>query len=890
MLSVLSINDKVKGYKRSRQLKRRYSLFVSVLCIVTATSVCSSLIMPAISTTDRMDYYRGESNEERRALGIDEVTTIDEDIIPTDEETTSDEVITARIAKGNILKGVNTEQTFSDYSIANILANYEIFISGDIKTTNHFTGAAAVGGKMNLGSHGGGGGGRLAPDYAGQLERSVIEDDTGLDPNIYYKEFIGYTDDDGNKVESFDNSNKPKQSDNYIDMEKAFREIQAESTAMSTDKTAKTLSSTTIKLSDDPTQNKFILPYSVLKDKEILIDATNYSGSLQHCGLTLSITGVGSSSVALGEYPNNVKMKYLNENGDEVTSDIRTACGGQRQYDFSGSNILFNFPDATGNIKMNEMAGHIVAPQADIEYKGGEGGAIGKTVDVSNEIHMFPYVAPQSKGDGKLQIEKKWQDKDGNEVSNVNKTAEIDVYRVIDVSEGNIGTEISADKISLSYDNTNSRATITINGDFKAGDKVNINFSGVSKPYIKYENSWAGMAEGINVDITSDTNQIEIKGIAFSEYNGFSEGLSQDEFNGLSAKAIHYSSQSTEPENPTESKNPLDEIENTVPILTLKLNKDNQWKALAENLALEDIDGNKFKYIIKEKDLDGFTAIYSDNNGSYLTADETITYTVTNKATGDIPQPENGKMIVRKIWLDPDEKECDLPEGYIMCDIYSTTAKPDSDGKVEHLQGASEVASDVKLCSDNGWETIRHFPLTDENGNTLYYYVVEDTKQSNITYDENIYSGWCIWTYDIERYNNGFSSHYDSSKGNIWYSIVNGGGSCSDNRYYASALLPIDGSKQSDDSTAYNNQTDDVLQDDIWKRSGDNKSSADIVDEDYDPTRFIIKNKLEGKEEYQLPNTGGEGTWKICTAGFSLAVLAATKIILKSRKRSEDDK
>ncbi len=621
---MLSINDKVKRYTRSRKLKRRYSLFVSVLCIVTATSVCSSLIMPAISTTDRMEYYGGDAHDELKAIGIDRVTTYDEDIIPTDEETTSDEVVTARVRE-NILKGAETEATFSDYSIANILANYEIFISGDIETNNHFTGAAACGGTMILGKHGGASGGRLAPDYAEKLAVSEIEDNTNLNPNIYYKEYLTeyqvtqdkkdedgdvVRDENGNVVkETITVSNNPsppeksKQSDNYINMEEAFNQIKAESLALSQDTTAKTLTATTIKLNSDPTKNKFILPYSVLENNEILIDATDYSGDIKLCGLTLSITGVGENKVELNTYPNYVKVKYKSDTGEEVTKSIRDACGGQKQFDFSGLNILFNFPDATGKVMMNEMAGHVVAPNADIEYKGGEGGGIGKTLEVSNEIHMFPYKSPES--------------------------------------------------------------------------------------------------------------------------------------------------------DPT-------------------------------------------------------------------------------------PPSKYGKMIVKKAWLNSNEEDItsNLDNNYsVKVSIYSTT-NPPVDGKVQHLEGDKEVAKDIVISSTDNWQTIQsNLPLTNEKGETLYYYVVED-KNSDVKFDENIYNGWEIFNCNIQ--------------------IV--GEDSTNNAVITNATF------------------------------ADNKYPAYQLNESKD-TEFVIRNKLKEKEtEYNLPETGGIGTWKVCLAGFTLAAISTTALILGRKKRSENDK
>lgn len=46
---MLGINEKVKKFTKDRRLKKQYTLFTSVLCVLTAFSVLSSLIMPAMS-------------------------------------------------------------------------------------------------------------------------------------------------------------------------------------------------------------------------------------------------------------------------------------------------------------------------------------------------------------------------------------------------------------------------------------------------------------------------------------------------------------------------------------------------------------------------------------------------------------------------------------------------------------------------------------------------------------------------------------------------------------------------------------------------------------------------------------------------------------------------
>lgn len=272
-----------------------------------------------------------------------------------------------------------------DYTIENILSTYEVFVSGDFIGQNHFTGAVASGGLMDYAAHGGAHNGRVFADYGYIVKRSVVEN-TVVNPKLYYGSlYSGVTAEDG-WVQNAD----------FINMNEAFGYIKQQSTKIAQDTTnilkPDSNGVLTINLSDNADENKFKISYSDwqkvtrvdVNSSYFSKDASDISKDIMRCGLTLSFIGVGDNTVTLnGEYGS--PMFYYNNNS------FRNAVHGQEQYNLDGTNILFNFPDATEEVIANAMAGHIVAPLANVTYNGGEGGAIAETVTVANEIHFFPY-------------------------------------------------------------------------------------------------------------------------------------------------------------------------------------------------------------------------------------------------------------------------------------------------------------------------------------------------------------------------------------------------------------------------------------------------------------------------------------------------------------------
>ena len=57
--------------------------------------------------------------------------------------------------------------------------------------------------------------------------------------------------------------------------------------------------------------------------------------------------------------------------------------------------LIWNFPDAQGNISLERLAGHIAAPNAHIELLGGnyEGGIIANSIYSNSEGHFFSYLS-----------------------------------------------------------------------------------------------------------------------------------------------------------------------------------------------------------------------------------------------------------------------------------------------------------------------------------------------------------------------------------------------------------------------------------------------------------------------------------------------------------------
>ena len=274
------------------------------------------------------------------------------------------------------------------YSIPNILSEYQAFVRYDLTTNNHFVGSIAVGdelkGTLNFGEA------QLVPSYvnnvvsfsnfnanldwvAGNKNKEFLYTSAGVGIQQWQKDLmtaIGSTD--------------------YVDFTEAFTELENQSLIYANTGTASgTLTGTTLTI-DLSSGSKRVTISAQDFDAASRIQLNGVSVSDFSNEYVLSIIGINRSSfnldsqkIFLGDSPLPITnaLKSLSttvENGQVNLGDMR---------------LLWNLPDATGDVSVNFGSGHIIAPKASVTMTGGnfEGGIIASSLTSSSEAHFYPY-------------------------------------------------------------------------------------------------------------------------------------------------------------------------------------------------------------------------------------------------------------------------------------------------------------------------------------------------------------------------------------------------------------------------------------------------------------------------------------------------------------------
>lgn len=549
------------------------------------------------------------------------------------------------------VSSVKKEAHMTEYSYADILSQYEVFTLEDLIGEGHFTGAAATGGILDYAAHGGAGGGRITADYAETLVRSVVEDDIGLNPNLYYKNLGTTVDEDGNQVQATP-PDKSQQSDDYLNMAAAFQSLETQSTNLKSG--AKKVYSTsdvvdgvlTIQLDDNASNNNFEIPYDVWDSAQTInFTSSNWSkdnwdfttqpetkkpaaNHILRSGIVVNVTGLNSDKTISfsGDGSEGKNIKF-NGNG------FREAVNGQEQYNFNGINILWNFPDAdaddtTEQIKATAMAGHILAPKTHVNYSGGEGGVIAKRVTVGNEIHFFPFngsgVPDTSKGS--IEVKKKWENADGQDISAGAEKVDFDLYRV-----PNYNVKVNTTPV---YDKTNQNSYLYYIDNLKSGSNVKITFDfGSEYANMNFPNNYGGRTDE-NGRFTFTADKIStVNGRKCIQVTHVGELSGADKINEMLA-ILKKATITVTDGNETE-KNPYqDNYKVTGDGISTSISSNDSWETLINNLPTRDESGYTYEYYIKEKELDGWKTKNPDEF-ELITDGSVTTATITNTKKTD---------------------------------------------------------------------------------------------------------------------------------------------------------------------------------------------------------------------------------------------------------------
>ncbi|MCQ2534467.1 MAG: choice-of-anchor A family protein, partial [Clostridia bacterium] len=324
-----------------------------------------------------------------------------------------------------------------DYTYQNILTDYIYFAENDLTALSHQVGAFACGGDLKWGN---GGQGQSVASYANNIVQfgasegdlgAWIKNDDLKDKNIFAGNYEGGL--------SFIQEN-----DNFIDMSKAFKALEAQSNAL-------TNSADYVVSEDDVViQN---VPWIPVPEIAININIDKFDGKNIKIPASL-LDGVSYINITNNE--NNISMEDLAREGYVITFDdvtnidlvftetcdpqshtnpvyfsvnadlnnlspydqMRNRFGGKglagnfknidratelaaddAQINLKGMNLLFNFPDAE-DIRLTLFEGHILAPNATVHVEGGnfEGGIIAENIDNSlgAEGHYYPFNTPET--------------------------------------------------------------------------------------------------------------------------------------------------------------------------------------------------------------------------------------------------------------------------------------------------------------------------------------------------------------------------------------------------------------------------------------------------------------------------------------------------------------
>ncbi len=274
------------------------------------------------------------------------------------------------------------------YGIDEILSQFQFFVKDDVKfdSSGHTVGSLAVGGTLDLSNSFGDAG--IVPSYVDTIKNGYVG--TGWQGKVPVKsEIVYYGKDLGNCAKE-----NWYQNPSYMDIDAAFQDITAESTGLAKLSTAEVVGLTNgnivIDLTGVNADKVFNIKYADFAAASSFdIRVNNVDWFRDHLCI-INITGVGSTDFT---FDGDSKVKI---NGNQISAGLEAMTGADSQFksqlNYSGMNLLWNLPDAKGEILMKGLGGHFVAPNATLNFVSGnyEGGLIAKELKGGAQGHFYP--------------------------------------------------------------------------------------------------------------------------------------------------------------------------------------------------------------------------------------------------------------------------------------------------------------------------------------------------------------------------------------------------------------------------------------------------------------------------------------------------------------------
>ena len=274
------------------------------------------------------------------------------------------------------------------YGIDEILSQFQFFVKEDVTfdSSGHTVGSLAVGGTLDLSNSFGDAG--IVPSYIHTIKNGYVG--TGWHGKVPVKsEIVYYGTDLGNCARENWYENPT-----YMDIEDAFEDITAESTGLAKLSTAEavglTNGSIVIDLTGVNADKVFNIKYADFDSaSSVDIRVDNVDWFKDHL-CVINITGVNSTGFT---FDGDSKVKI---NGNQISTGLEAMTGADSQFNsqlnYSGMNLLWNLPDANGEIYVKGLGGHMVAPNATLNFVSGnyEGGLIAKKLKGGAQGHFYP--------------------------------------------------------------------------------------------------------------------------------------------------------------------------------------------------------------------------------------------------------------------------------------------------------------------------------------------------------------------------------------------------------------------------------------------------------------------------------------------------------------------
>ena len=102
--------------------------------------------------------------------------------------------------------------------------------------------------------------------------------------------------------------------------------------------------------------------------------------------------------------------------------------------------------------------------------------------------------------------------------------------------------------------------------------------------------------------------------------------------------------------------------------ITIQPDANGNWTYILENLTIMDLECNKYTYVVKELEMDGYLVQYD-------TTAETASTTVNITNTFTAPSIEKGRLTVNKAWVDNDNAESTRPASIVITLTNETTGQ-----------------------------------------------------------------------------------------------------------------------------------------------------------------------------------------------------------------------